>query len=641
MKFKLCFFFLNIMVFTVFAQDVKSAGDRFFFQYKYAQAIEAYEQEKTKEILTNQQYLNLAESYFTIGNYQKAWEVYRMILDSDSIITPYHFNKMLRSLSKIEGVASMHNFLKNDSILLESFWIENAKFNYDILNKKDVTTVNYNVFNLNENSTEADFSPTFYKDKLLFTSGRSESTRKKDKNNSNPYLNILVGKIDLTGDLLNVNSFAGIPKGNFHEATPHYSAELDKIFYVLSNEKDGEMLFDSFGKNALAIGRVDPDGKFNFILKNLSTSFYYPFYDGKSQRLYFAANFSDSYGGTDIYYVSTNQGQIMSAPINMGPQVNTPGNEIAPYVFEGGLYFSSDVFYGYGGMDIYKSNLRGVGSAGVPINLGPGINSTADDFGFIVRNDTKNGLEGYFSSNREGGKGKDDVYGFKLAEKPKLNTIVLEGRTINPNTGVVIGGVNIRVFGEENKVLKELVSEDNGSFAIEVPWQEKITVIANKKKYALFKTYFIAADLKNKKETNLYLDYVDDFVVDREDKKVIDLAKFIFRTKSAQLTPEIKTELDKAVAIIEKFPEFNLKIESHTDSKGGGSSNFKVSQARADAIKKYLIEKGVPSKNILYAIGYGEDHILNQCVNGVYCIDYFHSENRRCLLVVLNYDALY
>ena len=641
MKFKLCFFFLNIMVFTVFAQDVKSAGDRFFFQYKYAQAIEAYEQEKTKEILTNQQYLNLAESYFTIGNYQKAWEVYRMILDSDSIITPYHFNKMLRSLSKIEGVASMHDFLKNDSILLESSWIENAKFNYDILNKKDVATVNYNVFNLNENSTEADFSPTFYKDKLLFTSGRSESTRKKDKNNSNPYLNILVGKIDLTGDLLNVNSFAGIPKGNFHEATPHYSAELDKIFYVLSNEKDGEMLFDSFGKNALAIGRVDPDGKFNFILKNLSTSFYYPFYDGKSQRLYFAANFSDSYGGTDIYYVSTNQGQIMSAPINMGPQVNTPGNEIAPYVFEGGLYFSSDVFYGYGGMDIYKSNLRGVGSAGVPINLGPGINSTADDFGFIVRNDTKNGLEGYFSSNREGGKGKDDVYGFKLAEKPKLNTIVLEGRTINPNTGVVIGGVNIRVFGEENKVLKELVSEDNGSFAIEVPWQEKITVIANKKKYALFKTYFIAADLKNKKETNLYLDYVDDFVVDREDKKVIDLAKFIFRTKSAQLTPEIKTELDKAVAIIEKFPEFNLKIESHTDSKGGGSSNFKVSQARADAIKKYLIEKGVPSKNILYAIGYGEDHILNQCVNGVYCIDYFHSENRRCLLVVLNYDALY
>jgi len=641
MKFKLCFFFLNIMVFTVFAQDVKSAGDRFFFQYKYAQAIEAYEQEKTKEILTNQQYLNLAESYFTIGNYQKAWEVYRMILDSDSIITPYHFNKMLRSLSKIEGVASMHDFLKNDSILLESSWIENAKFNYDILNKKDVATVNYNVFNLNENSTEADFSPTFYKDKLLFTSGRSESTRKKDKNNSNPYLNILVGKIDLTGDLLNVNSFAGIPKGNFHEATPHYSAELDKIFYVLSNEKDGEMLFDSFGKNALAIGRVDPDGKFNFILKNLSTSFYYPFYDGKSQRLYFAANFSDSYGGTDIYYVSTNQGQIMSAPINMGPQVNTPGNEIAPYVFEGGLYFSSDVFYGYGGMDIYKSNLRGVGSAGVPINLGPGINSTADDFGFIVRNDTKNGLEGYFSSNREGGKGKDDVYGFKLAEKPKLNTIVLEGRTINPNTGVVIGGVNIRVFGEENKVLKELVSEDNGSFAIEVPWQEKITVIANKKKYALYKTYFIAADLKNKKETNLYLDYVDDFVVDREDKKVIDLAKFIFRTKSAQLTPEIKTELDKAVAIIEKFPEFNLKIESHTDSKGGGSSNFKVSQARADAIKKYLIEKGVPSKNILYAIGYGEDHILNQCVNGVYCIDYFHSENRRCLLVVLNYDALY
>ncbi|MCK0158851.1 OmpA family protein [Cellulophaga sp. F20128] len=641
MKIKLCFLFLNIMVFTVFAQDVKTAGDRFFFGYNYTQAIQEYEKGRTQEILTNQQYLNLAESYFNTANYPMAWEVYRLVLDSESIITPYHFNKMLRSLAENEGVAAMNHFLKNDSILLESSWLENAKFNFDILNKKDAALLDYHVFNLEENSSEADFSPSFYQDKLLFTSGRSDGKRKKDKNLKNPYLNIVVGKVDLTGQVLNVNSFTGIPKGEFHEATPHYSAELDKIFYVLSNEKDGEMLFDATGKNALSIGRVDPDGKFNFILKNLSTSFYYPYYDSKSQRLYFAANFEDSYGGTDIYYVSTNQGQIMSAPINMGPQINTPGNEIAPYIFEGGLYFSSDVFYGHGGMDIYKSNLRDDRSAGVPINLGPGINSTADDFGFIVRNDGKTGLEGYFSSNREGGKGKDDIYGFKLAEKPKLNTIVLEGRTINPNTGVVIGGVNIKVFGEENKILKELESSENGSYTIEVPWQEKITLIANKEKYALYKTYFIAADLKDAKDTNLYLDFVDDFVVEREDKKVLNLGKFVFRTKSSLLTPEIKTELDKAVAIIKKFPEFNLKIESHTDSKGGSSSNFKVSQGRADAIKAYLIDKGVPSKNILYAIGYGEDHILNQCVNGAYCIDYFHSVNRRILLVVLNYEALY
>ncbi len=641
MKFKFCFLLLNLTVIATLAQDIKSAGDRFFFQYNYEQAAREYEKEKTETKLTNQQFLNLAESYFNTANYKKAWDVYKMIYESESSITPYHFNKMLRSLSRNSGIEEMNKFLMNDSILEESSWIENAKFNYDMSVKKETSIVNYNVFNLSENSSEADFSPTFYKDKLLFTSARNETIKKRKKNSDNSYLNILVGKIDDTGEVLNVNSFSGIPKGNFHEATPHYSAELDKIFYVLSNEVDGELIFDSSGKNALAIGRVNSDNKFNFILKDLSTSFYYPFYDAKSQRLYFAANFSDSYGGTDIYYVSTNQGQIMSAPINLGPQVNTPGNEISPYIFEDGLYFSSDVFYGYGGMDIYKSNLNDDRTPGVPINLGEGINSKADDFGFIVRNDNKSGLEGYFSSNREGGKGKDDIYGFKVAEKPKLNTIVLQGKTVNPKTGIVIGNVAIKVMGEDNRILKELVSAENGLYRIELPWQEKITVIATKKKHSTYKQFFLEDKVKGKKQTNIFLDYVDDFIEDKEGKKVLKLNKFIFRTKSYVLTPEIKTELDKAIVIIKKFPEFNLQIESHTDSKGGASHNFKVSQRRADAIKEYLITNGVPSKNILYTIGYGEDHILNKCVNGVYCIDYFHAENRRCLLVVLNYNELY
>lgn len=168
----------------------------------------------------------------------------------------------------------------------------------------------------------------------------------------------------------------------------------------------------------------------------------------------------------------------MSAPINLGPRVNTPGNEISPFVFENGLYFSSDVFYGYGGMDIYKSNLKANGAVGVPINLGEGINSTEDDFGFIVKNNATGGLEGYFSSNREGGKGKDDIYGFKVAEKPKLNTIVLQGgATLNPNTNIRIGGVTIKVYGKENSLIKEIVSAEDGSYEIELLGKKKLRLL--------------------------------------------------------------------------------------------------------------------------------------------------------------------
>ena len=112
------------------------------------------------------------------------------------------------------------------------------------------------------------------------------------------------------------------------------------------------------------------------------------------------ANFEEGYGGTDIYYVNTNNGQIMSSPVNLGPRINSPGNEIAPYIFNNSLYFSSDVFYGLGGMDIYKSNIMDVDKFSIPINLGRGINTTSDDFGFIIRNGASGDFEGYFSSKR-------------------------------------------------------------------------------------------------------------------------------------------------------------------------------------------------------------------------------------------------
>jgi len=205
---------------------------------------------------------------------------------------------------------------------------------------------------------------------------------------------------------------------DYHKATPYYSEALNSVLYVLSNTENGDLKFDDNGKNTLAMGMQNIDGPFNMILSDLSTSFYYPFYDENTGRLYFAANFDDGYGGTDIYYIYTNNGQVMSAPVNLGPRINSPGNEIAPYMFDNSLYFASDVFYGLGGMDIYRSTIEDQDSYGIPVNLGAKVNSPKDDFGFIIRDDGE-GFLGYFTSNRDGGKGKDDIYGFKVSEKQK------------------------------------------------------------------------------------------------------------------------------------------------------------------------------------------------------------------------------
>jgi outer membrane protein OmpA-like peptidoglycan-associated protein len=137
------------------------------------------------------------------------------------------------------------------------------------------------------------------------------------------------------------------------------------------------------------------------------------------------------------------------------------------------------------------------------------------------------------------------------------------------------------------------------------------------------------------------LSLYDDLVEEKEGQTVIKLRKFFFERNKSSVTPEIATELDKVVDVVKLFPNIQLRIETHTDSRGGSSTNFRLTQARSNAIKKYLLDNGVSSNNILYSIGYGEDKILNNCGNGVFCLEMLHKQNQRSLIVVLNDNVLF
>ena len=143
------------------------------------------------------------------------------------------------------------------------------------------------------------------------------------------------------------------------------------------------------------------------------------------------------------------------------------------------------------------------------------------------------------------------------------------------------------------------------------------------------------------KSYNVGMSLYDDLVAEKEGQTVVKMDKFFFGNSATQLTPEIEAELDHVVAFIKAFPTAQLRIETYTDSRGGSSTNFRLTQDRSDAIKKYLVKKGVPSTSILYSIGYGEDKILNNCTNGVFCIEALHKQNQRSLIVVLNDNVLF
>lgn len=635
---------LLLLLFYNFAlgQEEMSKADILYFEYAYQDAISAYKDEMLGKSLSSTQFLNLAASYFKTANYKKAAETYFDVYKSDFDIPANHFNMMLQAMTRTSDLERVNTLLASKVSSFPKEVMENAELNYELIQTNDTTTSRFTTFNIESNSPQADFSPTFYRDKLLFTSSRNDEDKSIYSPSGESFLNIYVARLAQDGSIQNPNPFAGIPKTAFHQATPYYSPKLDQVFYILSNADEDDLVFDENGKNALAIGTINRRGDFIYLMRDLSTSFYYPFYDAASERLYFAADLDDSYGGTDIYYVSTNNGLIMSSPTNLGPRINSPGNEISPYIFDGSLYFASDIFYGIGGMDMYKSDIQNNDLFSIPINLGKGINSAADDFGLIIKKHEVEGLIGYFASNREGGIGGDDIYGFMAEEMPGPKILLLQGRATNPSTGNAISKVMLKLQDEEQKTIKEIYTDEDGNFRVEVPWPDQLTIVAQKPRHAHFSLIFEQEQLLELQQGDLNIEMpsIDDLVVETEEQKVVKLNKFYFARGSADITPEIEKELDKVVDVVSKFPQLQLRVESHTDSRGGSSTNFKITQDRADAIKKYLQDNGVPSSNILYAVGYGEDKIINQCKNGVYCLDFLHRQNERQLIVVLNYNLL-
>lgn len=636
MKFKFLITILIIIPLLGFAQDKKSKADNLFYGYRYQQAIAEYKKEMEKKPLTNYQLLNLADSYFSTGKYDNASELYLEVNKNDTIMSVNRFNKMLQSLSKNSERDRVKTFLRSKADKLSPELLENAEFNYSLL-EIPASNEDKTIRDLGLNSPQGDFSPAFYKNGILFSSSRSRNSKNVYEPTGESYLDIYFARISSTNTLVDVETFKEIPTTEFHKSTPYYSTKLSTFFYILSNTEDGELRYDENGKNALAIGTLSENGRFRFILKDLSTSFYYPFFDDTTERLYFAANFDDSYGGTDLYYVYTNNGQIMSAPINLGPRINSPGNEIAPYIYEGSLYFSSDVFYGLGGMDVYKSNILANETYTIPVNLGEGINSVSDDFGFIIQKAKEgNGLSGFFASNRKGGKGGDDLYGFMLDKSPGLKTFALGGKVVNLRNKAGLEGAQVRLLNQNGEVLKEVVSNSDGSFRIEVPWMSQVTIQAMSDGYSIFSTTYSEEGMEEIQNSsyNMGLAKMEDLVTEREEKTVIKLDKFYFDKGKSTLNAQVEGQLKKVIDAVERFPQIRLRILSYTDSRGSSSYNKRLSQDRANTIKQYLLNNGLGSHNILEATGYGEENIINNCTNGAYCLDFLHKQNERTLFVV-------
>ena len=307
--------------------------------------------------------------------------------------------------------------------------------------------------------------------------------------------------------------------------------------------------------------------------------------DGK--YLYFTSDMPGGYGGKDIWRINLNERQ--GSLENLGPQINTPGDEMFPYVrTDSLLYFSSDGHPGFGGLDLFRARLNSTGDRWSIDNMGLPMNSAGDDFGITFGQ----GESGYFSSNRGDGKGYDHIYSFEL---PELN-ITISGWVVDKDDEPVPNAV-IRIVGDDGSNQKE-VARDDGSFKFRLSRGVKYVMMAGAKGYLNQKQEFESDD----EEADA--DYGVDFVLASINKPQI-IENIFYDFDKATLRPESKEALDAVVVMLRDNPHVSIEMGSHTDRMGSDEYNMALSERRAKSVVDYLVSAGIPADRLTWK-GYGE-----------------------------------
>ena len=498
----------------------------------------------------------------------------------------------------------------------------------------------YRVKNLNAINTEfAEYSHSFSNDKLYFVSNRV--SEKIYSGTGTPFTDLF--EVKTRGANVDLNSLKKLDDNINNEKVNEGSITFseDGMYMIFAKGNDGK----NSGRNNVDLywSRFRRGGWTNPRLLNVNTSRSWdstPYLSKDGKTLYFSSNRSKGYGGTDIYKANVNRRGRWINIQNLGPEINTPGNELFPSVTEDGrLYFSSDNHEGFGGLDIFVATRRG-GKITIS-NPGKPLNSRGDDFGVNPYNPTR----GFFTSNRDGGKGDDDIYTF-VNDDPNLKIVnyVLKGTTLTQKNDdrelIILGNSSVKLLDKEGVVIEETFTDDNGEFEFIVYTDEEYLLIGEKENYFStrgdFSTIGKELDKTKLKEFITNVEFEKNLILDRIIvNKSIVLDNIYYDLDKADIREDAAIELDKLVIILEDNPNISIELSSHTDDRSSVEYNQDLSQRRAESAVSYILSKGIDRSRIS-AKGYGESQLL--ILNAK--TEDEHQINRRTEFKVTSYEFI-
>lgn len=621
--------FILIVTFSAQAQySLLKLADQQFDAFNFVKAIEIY-----KEAYAKQSSLHamerIAESYYNIRNYREAEGWYQKAAQADRAKSEHVFRyaEVLQNNSKFrEAKAQYARYAQMDTDFSEEklkqviascdsamTWMEQPL--------KHVELANEHVLN----SAESDFGASQGPLGLNFVSDRFAGAKGSETIygwTGNSFLSLYVVE---NGDPKKI-SVPGMEDN--HIGPPTFSPDGQEMIFSLTRSpgpaekrKAKKQMTVNIEIFTAKVG--DPDWISNaipFRYNNIvEWSVGDPFLSNSGDTLYFSSDMPGGFGGTDLYYVTRSYDNTWGEAVNLGPEINTPGDERFPAQDGNGVfYFSSNGHVGMGGLDIYKFENKKV------VNLMYPVNSPRDDFSIRF----VDGMIGYLSSNRQGGAGADDIYRFNLDKKIQIS---LEGGVFNAKTRLPISGAPLSLVSEgdvENSVA--IRADKEGKFRFNLNEDSKYTLSAEqvgfKEQVSLtFNTFNIDSSVIIRK---------DIFLQPVEVKEVVVLRNIYFDYDNSDIRPDAALELDNVLSFLKSAPTAKIELSAHTDSRGSADYNLKLSQRRADSAVDYLASHGIARERLI-AKGYGFTRMVNDCGKGSKCTEEEHAKNRRVEFIVL------
>ena len=494
--------------------------------------------------------------------------------------------------------------------------------------------------NLDINTPYADYGSSVHNNRLLFTTARDTGGLSKREHTwtGQAFTSLYTADINPDGSTGKATRYSRPVRSGFNESGA-VAAPDGKTLYFTRNNYNGKRGYSSGRTTLLKLYRASlENGKWAHVEELPFNSNEYntahPALSSDGRTLYFVSDRPGGIGGADIWKVSIN-GTGFGTPENLGPKINTEGRESFPFITDKDeLYFCSDARPGLGGLDVYAVRLKADGSAGEVQNVGEPVNSPYDDFAYYIDPKTR---QGFFSSNREGGKGNDDIYSFLETRRLLLDCLQqLKVKVVDANTGSTINGAEITLMRSDYTATGSMRQGQSGfeSIGKDLECGTLYRIQAKADKYIGNEVAVTLSEEEGVTEQILALTPQKIEVKKGDDLfKVLQLNPIYFDYDKSDIRPDAAEELAKVVAVLKEYPKMRIDVRSHTDSRGSDAYNLKLSQRRAQSTAEWITAQGIDRSRITYR-GYGETQLVNKCKNGVKCSDAEHEENRRSEFIV-------